>query len=477
MIGLMAVAIPVSAETYYVLPPDSGSDATVDANFSASGYLKLIIFPEDGWLDWLNPRSTAYAGIHLHSTPPSTISGTLQADVVEGELQLSGMDLNLLNDGPQTITAGADIHVDALPAAIRLLLDTFLAQYINQIDPNIIDPNIVWNVIDVLTGGFDYHQTLDGTITALNMTQTAVPASAPIDPNGDYSGMILLANVDSSLLFAGGLPIDLPATPLPFVLHGNYQPLPTGAFTMATDPVSGGVTTPNVVLYDQVVEVPLDANGTLSAKFRVHLQIDDGHANYTLAPHLYATSGFLLTTNWTPIDRGTVEADPPGPKYPPGTEVTLTAHPVPGWVFDHWEGDATGISNPLTITMDTHKSVTAVFAKEFYWVTLSVQGNGFIAFSGEGIYDPATGKTKVRVEVPDSIALTAIPSSGWAFSNWSGDIPAGHETDNPLELAPTAPTSVTAVFTKTGSCGTGLGFPLGIALGGMGLMVAVRRRR
>ena len=45
-----------------------------------------------------------------------------------------------------------------------------------------------------------------------------------------------------------------------------------------------------------------------------------------------------------------------------GSEVELTAVPNTGWRFVRWEGDLSGNDNPATITMDSTKSVTAVFS-------------------------------------------------------------------------------------------------------------------
>jgi len=43
--------------------------------------------------------------------------------------------------------------------------------------------------------------------------------------------------------------------------------------------------------------------------------------------------------------------------------VTLNANPVSGWMFDHWSGDASGSNPSVTITMNSHKSVTAYFTE------------------------------------------------------------------------------------------------------------------
>ncbi|WP_345162583.1 InlB B-repeat-containing protein, partial [Pontibacter saemangeumensis] len=58
----------------------------------------------------------------------------------------------------------------------------------------------------------------------------------------------------------------------------------------------------------------------------------------------------------------TVSKSPNQSSYAAGTEVTLTAAPAAGYVFSGWTGDASGTANPLKLTMDTNKSVTANFS-------------------------------------------------------------------------------------------------------------------
>jgi uncharacterized repeat protein (TIGR02543 family) len=58
---------------------------------------------------------------------------------------------------------------------------------------------------------------------------------------------------------------------------------------------------------------------------------------------------------------GTITRDPDLAKYTNGAVVTLTAVPSPGFVFTRWTGDATGTNNPITITMNANKTVTASF--------------------------------------------------------------------------------------------------------------------
>ncbi|MBN1343316.1 MAG: hypothetical protein JXQ73_11585 [Phycisphaerae bacterium] len=477
ILGLVAMAAPAFGEPYYVMPAESSNNTALDVSFSASGYIKLIIFPEDGLLDWLNPKSDAYAAIYANKTVPSSITGTLDADVSGDQLTVSAFGLDLLADGPATVTAGADVHVDSLPDAVQLLLDAFLAQYINQIDPNWIDPNVVWDVVDALTGGFDFQKEFEGTLTELTLTQRGSAATATIDPNGDYEGLGPWADVDAALQFGGGSPIDIPAVPLPLNVSGTYASVPVGSLTMEIDPADGGVETPNVVLVDQVIELPIGEGG-INVSFRIHLQIDDGNANYALAPHVSAISGYLLTTNVTPAGRGTVEADPAGPKYAPGAEVELTATETPGWQFSHWQGSVTGSANPVTITMDEHKTVTAVFVKQFFNLTLFVDGSGSVPFVGNATYDPNTGATIGRIDAFSTVTLAPSPAQGWTFDHWEGQVPAEQQSDNPLALLMDQHRTITAVFEKTGtSCGSGVGMPLAVALLACGAVSVVRRRR
>ena len=53
-----------------------------------------------------------------------------------------------------------------------------------------------------------------------------------------------------------------------------------------------------------------------------------------------------------------------GGVYKSGTTATITAVPSIGSSFIGWKGDATGTENPLSVTMDGAKTITAEFEKE-----------------------------------------------------------------------------------------------------------------
>jgi|GEM_PF-696284 len=67
---------------------------------------------------------------------------------------------------------------------------------------------------------------------------------------------------------------------------------------------------------------------------------------------------------------GTVDRSATGPTYAKGTSVTLTAKPQTGWVLRSWSGPGvSGSQNPVTITMDSSKTITAIFTR------VAVDGN------------------------------------------------------------------------------------------------------
>jgi len=58
---------------------------------------------------------------------------------------------------------------------------------------------------------------------------------------------------------------------------------------------------------------------------------------------------------------GTTDPSPGSYRYEIGEVVTITAKADSGYKFGEWNGDVTGKDNPVTITMDSDKSLTAIF--------------------------------------------------------------------------------------------------------------------
>lgn len=145
---------------------------------------------------------------------------------------------------------------------------------------------------------------------------------------------------------------------------------------------------------------------------------------------------YKLSVNPEPAEAGTVS--PAEGEYDEGTEVTITAAPHNGWVFEKWVGPESGTANPVSFTMDSDKSLAALFAKQSYPLTVNVEGEGTVnqqvIQSKETDYEHGT-----------TVELTASPADGWTFKEWTGDI-EGSESITTITIEEEM--AITAVFEK-----------------------------
>lgn len=70
---------------------------------------------------------------------------------------------------------------------------------------------------------------------------------------------------------------------------------------------------------------------------------------------------YKLSATSSPTDGGSVSSS--SGTFDSGEEIQLTATPVAGYVFKNWSGAVTSSVNPLTISFNTDKNITAVFEK------------------------------------------------------------------------------------------------------------------
>lgn len=138
-----------------------------------------------------------------------------------------------------------------------------------------------------------------------------------------------------------------------------------------------------------------------------------------------------VTTHVDPSpSAGSIATVPDGPRDP-NTTVTLTATASAGYAFVEWQGDLTGSINPQPLILNGNKTVTAVF-QPIHALTVS-GSNGSVAKSPDQS-DYADG---------DTVQLTATPSAGYVFQQWSGDL-AG--AANPASILMDGDKTVTAEF-------------------------------
>jgi hypothetical protein len=87
---------------------------------------------------------------------------------------------------------------------------------------------------------------------------------------------------------------------------------------------------------------------------------DNVTADHTITA-VFAISNYTLTVSYAGSGRGSVALKPPGPSYAAGTFVTLTAVPITASYFAGWSGAVVTTTNPLVLTKDADKVVTATF--------------------------------------------------------------------------------------------------------------------
>lgn len=143
-------------------------------------------------------------------------------------------------------------------------------------------------------------------------------------------------------------------------------PAPRYTLSVSVSPSGAGSVSPSDGEYEADVQVTLtansasgytfdnwsgDASGTVST---ISISMD---SDKSIVAHFEEM--FTLSASVSPSGAGTVS--PSDGEYEAGAQATLTATPASGYLFDHWSGDVTGTSISTTISMNTHKDVTAYF--------------------------------------------------------------------------------------------------------------------
>ncbi|MGR9048624.1 InlB B-repeat-containing protein [Halobacillus faecis] len=152
--------------------------------------------------------------------------------------------------------------------------------------------------------------------------------------------------------------------------------------------------------------------------------------------------------------KGTIKQSRSGSSFEGGSLVTLTATPSNGYTFVGWRGDVNHSSRTVTIKMNSHYSVKAVFQEvapepepepdpdpqpepepepepELYTLSTSTDGQGYIRVSTQ------------TVPAGERISIQAIPAEGWTFVRWKGDGSGGSASTS---ITMNRNKQVTAVF-------------------------------
>jgi hypothetical protein len=178
---------------------------------------------------------------------------------------------------------------------------------------------------------------------------------------------------------------------------------------------------------------------TTEARVRVTAHDVNGNVASDASDADFTTGQYLLTVN---VDHGTVSRVPDQPAYNDGTEVTLTALPAAGYHFESWSGDASGTTNPVTITMNGHKTVTAAIV-----VNPPVEAITALAVSQVREGNDTDGTTQVEVTWPAVPAGDEVQVYRAGFGHYPGYDDLGGVVPVAPVYPPDAPWVLTAVTT------------------------------
>ena len=123
--------------------------------------------------------------------------------------------------------------------------------------------------------------------------------------------------------------------------------------------------------------------------------------------------------------------------YDSGVEVNITAIPDSNYRFSGWTGDVPSgheNDNPLSISMDSDKSITAYFIRQYTLTIVAGTGGTTNPSPGEHTHDSGA-----------QVSITAVPNSGYQFSGWSG---GASGTSNPTSITMDSDKSITASFSS-----------------------------
>ena len=263
-----------------------------------------------------------------------------------------------------------------------------------------------------------------GTVTYSGTTAYFTP-SANLLPNTTYTGTVTTGVKD----------------PMGNAMQENYvwsfTTIPE--ITLSASPVEGGtVSGAGTFARESSVTVTATPNegftfvnwteGTTVVSTNASYQFEmNGNRNLVAN---FAVSTYTL--NVTAVN-GTVSKTPNEETYTHGATVVLTATPAQGYQFSGWGGDATGFMNPLTLTMNSNKNITANFTAITYTLNVTAQNGTVSRTPNQTTFNSGT-----------QVVLRPTAASGYQFTGWSGD---ANGTANPLTVTMNSNKNITANFT------------------------------
>jgi gliding motility-associated-like protein len=296
------------------------------------------------------------------------------------------------------------------------------------------------------TSGPGYFDYTSSSITSLTAGQT-YPVSVTVKTNSNYQEYVKIwfdFNGNGDLNDAGELVFDQVNS-----FNGTY--VYSGNVTVPVTAFNGDVYIRTVMVYANSPALcgsysygtTLDFKATISGgitsrNLHVTTTASGGYnGNVTSNPSGINTSSSLNSAN-----------------FPNGSNVTLTAVPGGGGAFINWSGDASGSTNPLTVTLNSNMNITANFGPPFFQPTLTTTSASSVttnsATSGGNITSDGNKPVTAR-----GICWSTSPNPTTSNSTTSDGTGTGSFTSALTGLTPGTLYYVKAYATN--SVGTGYG--------------------
>ncbi len=212
-------------------------------------------------------------------------------------------------------------------------------------------------------------------------------------------------------------------------------------YTLTIAAGAGGTTNPSpgTYTYDEGTAVSIQATAASGYRFGSWSGDASGTANpisVTMNGNKTVTADFIrrYTLTITSGVGGTTNPDPGISTYDEGTAVVLTATASAGYRFGSWSGDASGATNPITVTMNGNKTAAASFIRQ-YTLTITAGANGTT--------NPAPGT--YTYDEGAAVSVQAVPAAAFQLDSWSGDASG---TANPVTVAMNGNKAIQANFTR-----------------------------
>jgi len=294
------------------------------------------------------------------------------------------------------LSQGHTFYVNVIPAVIRYTLTT----HVQPVGGGSVSPP---------GGTYDNGTTID---------VVALPASGYYFSgwSGDASG----TSAHISLTMNSNKDITANFTSIP----------PTYTLTTHVDPEGAGTVSPPGGTFPSGTVVSVSANpnsgwtfdrwsGSASGTSQTITIIMD--SNKEITAHFIGGPIPEYCNLTTYVVEGNGSVSPSGTNtYPKDTQVTITATPDTGWLFDHWSVDLTSSQNPATVTMNSNKTVGAHFKQ-------IVPENMVLTMistppQGGTIQATVLAQTTATFTKGATVMVTAFPNQGWEFDYWAGDV-------------------------------------------------------